>query len=131
MRNECMRPLTHITFSPSPPFSPHLTFLFFSSFSLSSFPTIALFVLSGVWQMDATAHLCMLSSRAPAMAERVWNPAGGRSFGDYAARVASTAQLLYKLLAAQGAPPSPPRHGFVSLPDPNAQPGCLAGCNCT
>ena len=35
MRNECMRPLTHITFSPSPPFSPHLfTFLFFSSFSL-------------------------------------------------------------------------------------------------
>eukprot|EP01048_Picozoa_sp_COSAG05_P006627 COSAG05_NODE_439_length_9821_cov_110.691556_5_plen_378_part_00 len=64
-----------------------------------------------VWQMSPKDHLCMLSSRAPAMAERVWNPYGGQTFADYAERVSATAVLLYKLLEAQGslpAPPSPP-----------------------
>ena len=36
MRNECMRPLTHITFSPSPPFSPHHLSIFLFVLSLLS-----------------------------------------------------------------------------------------------
>ena len=78
-----------------------------------------------VWQMSATDHLCMLSSRAPAMAERVWNPTGARSFEDYALRVDATGALLHKLLAAQGSlPPAPPPPG---PPPPVPHPGALSG----
>ena len=75
----------------------------------------------------------MLSSRAPAMAERVWNPYGGpcssssqtsvmecihsvrlfrlvllsgHTYGDYSERVSATGRLLYKLLEMQGSLPS-------------------------
>jgi len=87
-----------------------------------------------VWQLSAADHLCMLSSRAPAMAERLWNPHAGRTFEDYSARVAATSRLLHTLLSDQGllppqspSPTPPPPPG----PDANAQPGCLLGCSCT
>ena len=83
-----------------------------------------------VWQMSATDHLCMLSSRAPAMAERVWNPFGGQSYEGYSSRVTATGKLLHKLLAAVGSLPvpvngtgPPPANGTENL-----QPGCLDGC---
>ena len=78
-----------------------------------------------VWQMSPKDHLCMLSSRAPAMAERVWNPYGGHSFADYTTRVNATGQLLYKLLAAQGSLPAPPAPGppAPGPPLPPALPG--------
>merc|ERR1712070_449049 len=60
----------------------------------------------------------MLSSRAPAMAERVWNPYGGHTFGDYAERVSATAKLLYKLLEVQGSLPS----DFQPSPSPPSSP---------
>ena len=83
--------------------------------------------------MSASDHLCMLSSRAPAMAERLWNPSAGRTFADYADRVNSTAGLLHKLLAAQGLlpEPSPETASLGAAPgEGNSQPGCLAGCSC-
>eukprot|EP00935_MAST-01C_sp_MAST-1C-sp1_P001202 g1202.t1 len=55
-----------------------------------------------VWAMSAQEHLCMLSSRAPAMAERLWSPGAGRTFTDYAARVNRTGALLHRLLVAEG-----------------------------
>jgi hypothetical protein len=78
-----------------------------------------------VWQMSAKDHLCMLSSRAPAMAERVWNPHGGHSFADYTVRVQATGQLLYKLLEAQGSLPAVP--SSPPGPPPSPGPGALAG----
>ena len=39
------------------------------------------------------------------MAERAWNPRGGRSYEDYAVRVEATALLLHKLLGAHGSLP--------------------------
>ena len=88
-----------------------------------------------VWEMDAAGHLCMLSSRAPAMAERLWSPHGGRTFEDYSTRVAATGRLLQVLLADQGllppyayAPAPAPSPAPAPTPDANAQPGCLLGC---
>ena len=90
-----------------------------------------------VWQMSPKDHLCMLSSRAPAMAERVWGPKGGRSYEDYTVRVEATGVLLHKLLAAQGSLPSgpgpspPPGPPSPPAPHPAALQGYVAahgGC---
>lgn len=64
-----------------------------------------------VWQMPPTDTLCMLSSRLPAMAERVWNPWSSRTFEDYSSRVTVTGLLLDKLIrggGGTGSQPSPP-----------------------
>jgi hypothetical protein len=73
--------------------------------------------------MSATDHLCMLSSRAPAMAERIWSPTAARTFEDYAVRVNQTARLLHRLLDAQGLLPIGP----TPAPGPPAPAPALPG----
>jgi hypothetical protein len=85
--------------------------------------------------LPAIDTLCMLSSRLPAMAERVWNPWSTRTFADYSVRVTATARLLDKLLdAATGPspppPPPPPPAPPSPSPPPPPEPGCLARCSC-
>ena len=78
-----------------------------------------------VWQMPPTDTLCMLSSRLPAMAERVWNPWSTRTFDDYSSRVTATGALLDKLIQGGGGTgggggglPTPPPPGPPTPPGP-------------
>jgi len=70
------------------------------------------------WEMNAEDALNGLFDRAPAMAERSWNPSAVRSFADFQGRANRTAALLRKLLARLPAPPAPP-----APPTPSPVPG--------
>ena len=76
--------------------------------------------------MNAFDHLYMLSSQAPAMAERLWDPHGSRTFEGYTIRVNAKGKLLGTSLTTQGLVLSASAQGHY-----NAQLGCLSLSMCS
>lgn len=71
-----------------------------------------------VWSTQANDTLCALSGRVPAMSDKSWNPAAGRSYTDYQSRVESTSAILAALLGRP--PPAPPGPALPAPPLPKA-----------
>jgi len=56
------------------------------------------------WEQPGKAELPSLRLRLPAMAERLWNPAAGKDYPDFAARLDTTDRLLAHLVDQAAAP---------------------------
>jgi N-acetyl-beta-hexosaminidase len=65
------------------------------------------------WEQVAEIELPSLRTRIPAMSERIWNPAAGKTYADFAERFAVTDDLLDRVLGfirveTDGLPPQDP-----------------------
>ena len=50
------------------------------------------------WEQPEKLELLSLRNRLPAMAERIWNPSGGKGYQDFAKRLETTDRMLEQLI---------------------------------